>query len=139
MSKYSIKVYQHLVRLVDRVKSQEGLLTTLTDFVREWLPSGSGIDDSVVVDYNRFRPNRLYIHVAYHHMNEAGFYVGWSYHTIIARPTWDGIELRITGENYRDIKEYLDELFMDALTTDIKLEYRDGKRIAVRVDSSSAI
>lgn len=139
MSKYSIKVYQQLARLIDRIKKQEGLLTALTDFVREWLPSGSDIDDGVVVDYTRCRPDRLYIHVSYHHTNEADFYMGCSYHTIVVRPTWDGIELRITGENYRGIKEYLGELFMDALTTDIRMEYHDGKQVAVRVDSGSTI
>jgi len=45
-------------------------------------------------------------------MDENGYYCGWSDHSIIITPSLAfGFDLRITGRNVRDIKDYMAEVF----------------------------
>jgi hypothetical protein len=76
------------------------------------LPSGSGLDAGVEFDLQASRPNRLVFETSYHHMDEHGSYDGWTDHSIIVTPSLTrGFELRITGKNRNQIKEYLYDLF----------------------------
>lgn len=82
------------------------------------LPSGSGIDIGPSLDEEASDPDRkLVFTFSYHHMNGHGCYDGWTDHTLIVRPSLqDGIDLRITGKDRNQIKEYLHEVFHHALT-----------------------
>lgn len=88
----------------------------LEAIVRNDLPSGSGFDNGTKLDQTS-KPERLVFNVSFHHMNDVGMYDGWTHHQIIVTPSLvSGIELRITGRDRRDIKEYIAEVFYSALS-----------------------
>jgi hypothetical protein len=50
-------------------------------------------------------------------MTEGGMYDGWTEHTVVVTPSLAfGINIRITGRNRNDIKDYLHDVFHEALT-----------------------
>ena len=55
-------------------------------FCKERLPSGSGFDSGCALDLDASRPNKLVIHFGFHHMNDVGYYVGWTHHLLVIRP-----------------------------------------------------
>lgn len=93
---------------------------TLQLIEREILPSGSGLDSGTKIDVDRSTRNRIVLWTAYHHMDEAGGYDGWTEHTITIRPDLlSGFTLTITGPNRNDIKEYLYQTFEAVLSADV--------------------
>jgi hypothetical protein len=89
------------------------------DKLCELLPHGSGIDSGIKFDSKNSKPDRLIFTFGFHHMNENGYYDGWTDHALIITPCLqDGYNLRITGRNRNDIKDYLYGLFYDLFTFD---------------------
>lgn len=88
---------------------------TLAGLCREYLPSGSGIDNGTMLDEYGSSPDKLVFSAGFHHMNDAGMYDGWTQHLIIVTPTFNGISVRITGRNRNDIKAYLTDIYSEAL------------------------
>ena len=83
---------------------------TLDDLWAE-APSGSGVDCGTKLD-DSSTPNRLVFNASFHHMDEHGGYDGWTEHQIIVTPDLVfGFDLRITGRNRNEIKDYLGELY----------------------------
>lgn len=81
------------------------------------LPSGCGIDcGTKLVSASA---SRIVLECSFHHMNDCGYYDGWTEHRITVRPTFDGMELTISGRNRNDIKEYLHEVYALALSENI--------------------
>lgn len=92
----------------------------LEGIVSRYLPSGSGWDSGTSIDIAGSSPNRIILLGGFHHMDENGFYDGWTEHQVIITPDLQfGFNLRITGLNQNDIKDHLYELFDDALRQDI--------------------
>ena len=84
-----------------------------------WIPSGSGIDSGTELDRDESTPEKLIFRFSFHHMNDAGYYDGWTEHKAIVKPSLRyGFDLKITGRNRNDIKEYLDNLFSNWLDSD---------------------
>ena len=80
------------------------------------LPSGSGIDSGSSIDIDKSRDNRIVINTSFHHLNECGIYDGWTDHQVIITPSLvHDIDIRITGINRNDIKEYLMHIFGEEL------------------------
>ena len=53
-------------------------------------------------------------------MDAGGGYDGWTEHSVIVTPDLaTGFDLKVTGRDKRDIKEYLGELFYAALCEEI--------------------
>ena len=93
---------------------------SLTDIMREHAPSGSGIDSGTQFIESESTDEKLVFQTAFHHMDDNGFYCGWSHHKVIARPSFVfGYSLRITGPNTRDIKDYLMDVFTHFLETEV--------------------
>jgi len=83
------------------------------------LPSGSGFDagTSFDVDANvALGGKRLRFDVSFHHMNEDGFYDGWTDHTVTVYPEFDGVRVVVGGRDRNDIKGYIGEVFHEAMT-----------------------
>jgi hypothetical protein len=81
------------------------------------LPSGSGFDSGTTIDWDRSKPNRLVLSTSFHHMDENGTYDGWTEHSVIVTPSLTAsFELRVTGPNRNDIKDYIAETFHTALS-----------------------
>ena len=82
------------------------------------LPSGSGIDCGTKIERD-LKANQFKLTLSFHHMDENGFYDGWTDHAITVRPSFGGLDLTISGKNKNDIKEYLLDTYYYALTKEI--------------------
>lgn len=88
----------------------------ILDAIEKDLPRGSGIDLGTTIDRKQTTRNKIVLNTAFHHIDENGCYDDWTEHKIIVIPSFDGIDIRITGRNRNDIKDYLHEIFDHALS-----------------------
>ena len=95
---------------------EEKHYATITNMLTS-LPHGSGIDNGVKLDWDRTVANKIIFTFEFHHMNEAGYYDGWTAHNLVITPTFDTFDLRITGRDRNNVKEYLYQIFYDTFTT----------------------
>ena len=81
------------------------------------LPSGSGIDNGIKFLWDESTPEKIMFFFEFHHLNENGYYDGWTGHNIIITPSLQhDFNLKITGKNKNGIKDYLHDLFSDVFT-----------------------
>lgn len=88
----------------------------ILSIVKEYLPSGSGIDTGTKICFERSRQNKIVLFCEYHHMTN-GFYDGWTAHYITIRPSFQGIRIDISGKDRNGIKDYLYDTYHAALTS----------------------
>ena len=88
---------------------------TLEWIRKQFLPSGAGIDSGCEIVTDECRPDKIVLSFGYHHMNDAGMYDGWTQHKAIIKPAFRGLNICITGPNRNDVKDYLFEVFSDAM------------------------
>jgi len=87
--------------------------------VRDHLPSGSGFDSATKIDWDKTTADRLVFIAPFHHMDDSG-YVGWTDHNVTVRASLvHGFELRISGRNRNEIKDYIADTFHAALSADV--------------------
>lgn len=90
--------------------------------MRDTAPSGSGIDAGTKFFGHRMERGgvvtKIAFEVGFHHMDENGFYDGWTHHQVVVWPTFDGISVAVTGRDRNDIKEYLREVYYNWLTSE---------------------
>lgn len=102
---------------------------------KHYLPSGSGFDRGSVLDIDGSTDDRLVIHTSFHHMNEHGFYDGWTEHRVTVRASLVfGIDVSVSGRNRGDIKEYLAETIGESLRREI-----DTSEIDALMDRSRSV
>jgi len=91
--------------------------TEQLEAMNDELPSGSGFDSGSKIDFEASRAERIVINTSFHHMHESGMYDGWTEHQVIVTPSHlgSGFDLKVTGRNRNDIKEYIAEMFHFAL------------------------
>lgn len=77
------------------------------------LPSGSGIDNGT--ELVSASATKIVLSAGFHHMNDGGYYDGWTHHRITIRPEFGGLAITISGRNRNDIKDYLHEVYSCAL------------------------
>lgn len=91
--------------------------TEIHELCKSNMPHGSGIDSGTRFDLASSRPDRLVFFTNYHHMNDSGMYDGWTQHEVIVTPSLSrGFDLRITGRDRNQIKEYLHDVYWTALS-----------------------
>ena len=92
-----------------------------TTLVKEYMPSGSGFDNGTKIDLDESGGSRLVFTTAFHHMDgETGVYTEWTEHQVIVTPSLsNGFEIRVTGRNKNDIKDYIAEVFHSALYQEV--------------------
>lgn len=94
----------------------------INEITAKHLPSGSGIDSGNEFDLSRSTPDKLVIESGYHVMDENGFYNGWIDYMVIVEPSLQfGCTVSIRGKfgKRQDIKEYLEEIYTDAIHQEI--------------------
>ncbi len=92
-----------------------GKLTT------RYMPSGSGFDEGTILETSRSTSEKLVFSTKFHHMNDTGYYNGWTYHEVIVTPSLQfGLLLTIRGVNRNDIKDYIHECFEPALNAELE-------------------
>lgn len=83
----------------------------IEELVKEHCPSGSGFDNGTTLDESS-TPEKLVFTTAFHHMNETGYYDGWSNHKVIVSASLvHGFNINITGANRNDIKDFIGDTF----------------------------
>lgn len=101
---------------------QERHRIRLVELVDRYLPSGSGIDSGTKLDRDKTTAQKLVFAMNFHHMNDGGYYDGWTEHELTVIPTFCGIEVsRVTGSNRNEIKNYLADVLRDSLNQEYDL------------------
>lgn len=91
-------------------------LAAAKQLTRDRMPSGSGINNGVTLGDDA-TSSKLIFRLSFHHMNDAGFYDGWTDHSVIVTPDLCfGFNIKVTGRDRNDIKDYLAETFQHALS-----------------------
>lgn len=118
-----MKRYSKFASLMDKeniYRSSETIESKIADEM-DTAPHGSGIDSDVVLDISKSNRNKLIFLVSYHHINETGFYDGWTDHKIIVTPDLVfGYTVKITGRDRNFIKDYLADIFNEWLREDVQ-------------------
>lgn len=95
----------------------------IEELVKDNMPSGSGFDSGSHIDLENSDGDRLFFTTAFHHMNDSGMYDGWTEHNVIVTPSLQfGFNLKVTGRDRNQIKEYIHETFSLALQTELVTE-----------------
>ena len=95
----------------------------------ELLPSGSGFDAGTKIE--SASASKIVLKTAYHHMNECGYYDGWTEHVIVVVPNFMyELDLKIGGRNKNNVKEYIADVFYEVLRREVvwdgeKVEWAD--------------
>lgn len=97
--------------------------TPVLEHINSKLPSGSGFDSGSTFEIDSSSPDRLVFNTSFHHMNDVGYYDGWTGHNVIVTPSFDGFNIRVTGKNRNDIKDYIGEVFHDILSEYVKTSF----------------
>ena len=78
--------------------------------IQRCLPRGSGIDAGTKIV--SVSDKQIVLTAGFHHMNEGGYYDGWTEHTIRVRASLMlDITVSVSGPNRNQIKDYLQELY----------------------------
>lgn len=88
----------------------------LAEIEKALLPSGSGIDSGTKIDYEASNQDKVVLNASFHHMNDGGYYDGWTEHVITVTPAFSGVNIRISGRDRNEIKDYLHEVYSLCLT-----------------------
>jgi hypothetical protein len=92
----------------------------IEELVYQFMPRGSGVDNGTKFNFEKSTPEKLVFDFGYHHMDEHGFYDGWTEHTLTVRPSLQfGVDLKISGRNRNEIKDYLHDLFHHAISIQV--------------------
>ncbi|MFA5897874.1 MAG: hypothetical protein WC829_02050 [Hyphomicrobium sp.] len=105
-------------------KPDASVIGDIDAIVKAFLPSGSGFDNGTHFVPEKSNPDKLVFSADFHHMNENGYYDGWTHHFVIIRPSLVyGFDLTVTGRNRREIKDYIAETYSDALRREIDVSF----------------
>ena len=125
------KVYQEIASLIIAIDNcnqagnfewMEKHESRIEEIAKNYLPSGSGFDSGSTVNIGDSTGNRIVIDSSYHHMNENGYYDGWTDMTIIVTPSLAfGFDIKIKApgipKKYRMDRDYFHECFSTSLDT----------------------
>lgn len=126
------KIYQAIARKVEAMRNcnesgnGEWFMRhwgAIDEIITEKFPNGSGFDAGTkfdVCDNVDHGKNKLVFNVSFHHMNGVGMYSGWTEHSVIVTPSLaHGFNMKITGRDKNDIKEYIADTFSRILNEEI--------------------
>jgi hypothetical protein len=123
-----MKTYQKIASLLQAIincqksnnKTWQDNHTEAIETIMQNAPSGSGLENGTSLDFLKSTPEKLVFNTAFHHMNENGFYAGWSNHEVIITPSLAfGFNLRVTGKDRNEIKDYIAEMMSSFLNEEI--------------------
>ncbi len=123
------KVYQYLARNAQRIRSllvadqvteAREAEVTLIQWMKSNAPSGSGIDCGTKINFDASGDTKVVLTTEFHHMNDGGYYDGWTQHTITAVASLRfGFTLKVGGRDRNSIKEYLGDLYHEWLNQEV--------------------
>ena len=116
-----MKLYQKIARVV----SQENWAkrTKELSLLNELLPKGNGIQRQLglPVILLESTKKRIVIDTAYRHTYDSYDTTSrWTVHQVVITPSFEGeIDIRITGKNVNNVKDYLYDVFRESLMSEI--------------------
>ena len=115
-----------------KTRTLASLIFQMPEACKEWLPSGSGFDAGTEIVLST--RTELVLSVDFHHMDEHGFYDGWTSHRVTLTPEFDGIRVVVTGEDRDDIHAYIGDHFHYVLCEQQfeSVWHADEKRFSIR-------
>ena len=116
-----MRVYEALAQASERSDDEEwaDIMREKIDNIMKGAPSGAGIDTGTRIIAEKCSREKLVFSADFHHMTESGYYDGWTEHLIIVTHDLTGLNIRVTGKNRNDIKEYLTEVYHYWLTKEV--------------------
>jgi hypothetical protein len=100
---------------------RERCLANMRQIERDFLPSGSGFDTGTRISVAS-TPQKIFLNTDFHHMDETG-YTHWTTHRVTVRPEFLGINIKVSGPDTNNFKDFAIEIFETALTTRIQWDY----------------
>ncbi len=92
--------------------------------IMEEAPSGSGFDHGTSLNREKCNDNQIVFVTGFHHIDENGFYDGWTWHDVYVRANLVfGLKITITGGNRNHIKDYVHEVFHSWLSKKVDINY----------------
>lgn len=91
----------------------------LEGLLKQHMPSGSGFDSGTKLDYSKSNTERLVFTTEFHHMNDAGYYDGWTTHTVTVRPSFTGLDVVVSGRDRNQIKDFIADVFYNLNSTEV--------------------
>jgi hypothetical protein len=89
------------------------------------LPHGSGIDHGPTILPDS-EPDKLQFDMSFHHMDDSGYYDGWTDHRITIRPSLaNEFDISVSGQDRNDVKYHLAEVFDYALSQTIDINSKE--------------
>jgi hypothetical protein len=124
------KVYAHIANLFHSATTAtnpywaKAWKHILIEVIQEHLPSGSGFDNGCSLNFEESKTNKLVINCDYHHMDENGYYDGWSYNKIVITPDlrWEFNMKLVNMKGGKKLKDYDREYFIDTLNHHLNQE-----------------
>lgn len=123
------KIYQKIASLVEAIANCKKSANTewemrhgdfIDAIMRNLAPSGSGIDSGTKFLLEESMGEKLVFSFGFHHMNEGGFYDGWTEHKLTVRPSLSsGFAMTISGKDRNGIKDYLYDVYSCFLNQEI--------------------
>lgn len=106
----SIDAFNRCVKIANEYGKE--LHESNIEVIMKGAPSGSGIDLGTQFNWEKSTKDLLVFKVSFHHMDEHGGYCGWTEHDIRVKPSLAfGIEIKITGRDFNQIKDYLHDVY----------------------------
>lgn len=140
---YTRPLYEAIAQYVDSAK-QELKYEYALEALMKHMPSGSGIDSGTKLLIAESNQEKLVFSVEYHHMNQNGFYCGWSSRLLTITPTllsefkldfsdedYSGVDCQNydeeTNEEYDDeesfhVEDYLADTYRFALQQHVEID-----------------
>jgi hypothetical protein len=117
------KLYQKFASELSRLDSDRPKVCEDAEYrievLEQSLPSGAGFNSGTEFLAGESSDNKLVFRTEFHHTSEHGSHLRWTEHKVIVTPDFRfGFDLRVTGRNYRYIKEYITEVFQCALDSE---------------------
>ena len=88
-------------------------------YLNQYLPSGSGFDNGSTFNVEKSTSEKLVFNTSFHHMCEHGYYTRWTDHTVTVTPSFYGLNIKVSGRNHNDIKDYIAECFDNILNESV--------------------
>lgn len=106
-------------RFAQTMTCREDLKQDKLDVLMVNAPSGSGFDNGTTFEEELSTKNKLVFSTSFHHMNDDGYYAGWTEHKIIIVPSLaHEYDMRITGRDKNMIKDYIGDVFTNWLNSE---------------------
>lgn len=106
-------------------KGSQGVHKAVVKRIMSTAPSGSGFDAGTKIHKEVYgKGTRKYDLLAlqflaeFHHMDDIGYYCGWTKHIVTVRSALSGeLHIAISGPNKRQIKDYIHDVYYSWLTS----------------------